>query len=481
MESLKKQTANGVKWLAGASFVQKGISFGTTIILARILNPSVFGLYALAFVAIDAMGLFKSMGFDSALIRKKGDTEKAANTAFFIIPLLGVILYLILSMSAPMIGEFFKNQEIVSVIKALGIIFIISCFGKVPAAILEKNMQFKKVTIMEVSSTLVYAASAITFAILKFGVWSLVIAYILKTLNQNILAWILSKWRPCFEFDKKVALEMFHFGKFIFLGAVVWFLKMNLDNLLVGKLLGVVALGLYAIAFNIANFIADYFGTKVNRVVFPAYSKLQGDISDLRRASLETLKLISIIALPLGVLLFFFGDGFVSLVYGPKWAGATGVLKILVFAGVFNTLPVGLNAVFLACGKPKLAFWITSLQVSLFFIFITPMARALGINGVGMVVSISSFISFIITLSCAMKILSIKLGQIYTSLKPSLLSSFFMVSGLILLKKFVIQYKIDSFTNNNFIIFFILSIVIYIYSLYKIEKQILKEIKNLVF
>lgn len=471
MTSLKKQTVSGVKWLVGSSFLQKAITFSATIVLARILTPSVFGLFSLAFVAIDALGLFKSMGFDSALIRRKEDTEKAANTAFFVIPLLGLLLYLILSFAAPAIGRFFDNQELVSVVRALGIIFVISCFGKVPAALLEKNMQFKKVSIAEVSSALIYAASAIALALLGFGIWSLVFAYILKTVNQNILVWYFAKWRPKFEFDRKVALEMFHFGKFLFLGGVIWFLKANLDNLLVGKILGVTALGFYAIAFSIANFCSDYLGSKVNRVIFPAYSRLQENLIDLKKASLKTLKFISIIVLPFGLGLSVLGTQVIGFFYGPKWIEAGAILRILVIAGIFNTLPVGLNAIFLACGKPKLWFWINLLQVFLFFVLIAPMAKLFGVLGVAMVVSMSSFIAFCIALAWAMQILAIKISEIYEALKPALFASLIMIAVLLIAKIYLTQL----------FIFILMAWTIYALFLYKTEKNIFKEIMGLIF
>jgi len=481
MTSLKKQTISGIKWLVGSSFIGRTISLCTTVVLARILSPAVFGLYSLAFIAIDALSLFKSMGFDSALIQRKDNVGKAANTAFFVIPFFGIVLYLILSISAPMIGRFLNNQEVIGVIRALGIIFIISCFGKVPAALLEKNMQFKKVSVIEISTGFIYALTAIILAISGVGIWSLVYAYILKTIYQNTMYFIVSRWRPKFEFDRKIALEMFNFGKFLFLGGAVWFLKMNLDNLLVGKLLGVTALGLYAIAFNVANFGADYFGARVYRVIFPAYSKMQSDLGDLRKASLKVIKHISLIALPFGIAIFLLGKELLIFVYGQKWIGAVGVLRILAWAGIFNTLPAGLGGIFLACGKPKLGFWITSLQVIIFFIFITPMAKLFGINGVGVVVSISSFIAFIITLIWSMKILSINLNQIYLSFKPSLIASLSMAFAIIIFKNILFQNKFSILFHYNLIILFFLAITIYSLTLLRIERTLLKEIKELVF
>jgi len=481
--SLKKQTANSVKWQVGVSFLQKFITMGGTVILARILNPEIFGLFALAFVAIAALSVFKSMGFDSALIRRKNDIEKAASTAFFIIPILGFILYFILSVSAPLIGNFLNNGEVAGVIKALGIIFVISCLGRVPITILEKNMRFKQISIIELSSAIIYTSVGVTLAILGWGVWSLVVAYILKTLNQTIFAFMASKWQPRFEFDKKIALEMFNFGKFLFLGGLVWFLKMNMDNLLVGKILGVTALGVYAVAFNVANFGATYFAGKVHRVIFPAFSKIQSDMYDLKQAFLKTTRITAIFAFPFCFGLFLLGGDMVRVVYGSKWIAVIPVLKILTFAGLLNTLPVAMGPLFNACGKSKVTFYFILTQVSLFFVFVIPAAKFYGAVGVGVAVTVSQLIAIIAFLPFAMKLISIKIKDIYISLQPGLISSLVMALGIILFKNIFILYQKGIFQNisYNFIILFCLAILMYLFSLSKVEKGFFREVKELVF
>lgn len=434
--TLKHQTVTGIKWLVGSSFLQKGISLCATIVLARILGPSQFGLFALAFVAIDALGLFKSMGFDSALIQRKDNIEKAANTAFFIIPLLGILLYIILAVSAPLIGKFMNNQEVVGVIRALGIIFVISCFGKVPSALMEKNMQFKQVSIIEVSTAVVYSVSAVVFALLGFRVWSLVLAYILKTINQNALFFILSGWRPKFEFDRQISLEMFHFGKYLFLGGVIFFLKMNLDNLLVAKVLGVTALGIYAVAFNLANFGADYFGGKIYRVIVPAFSKIQNDQDDLKRAFLKTTKLLSIFAFPFCMFLFVFGDVLIRICYGTKWLEAIPALRILAFAGLFNTLPCAMAPLFIASGHSKAGFLFTSIQIGLFIMLIVPAAKMFGLPGVAFVVVFSQLFSLLVYMPFTLKLISAKWQDIIVNLMPGAISSLAFAFVAILFKAF---------------------------------------------
>lgn len=481
MSELKNQTVSGIKWLTGSNFLQKAIQTLGTIVLARILEPADFGLFALAFVAISALDLFKSMGFDSALIQRKDNLEKAANTAFFIIPILGIFLFLVLAIFAPLIGKFFNNDQVVNIIRALGIIFIFTCFGKVPFALMEKKMLFRQISIIEMSTAIIFSASAIILALMGIGVWSLVIAYILKVANQNILLFIFAKWKPRFEFDKKIALEMFHFGKFLFLGGVVWFLKMNLDNLLVGKLLGITALGIYAIAFNIANFGADYFGGKVNRVIFPAFSKIQNDKYDLKQAFLKTTKFLGIFAFPFCVILFLMGDELIRVLYGSKWIEAGQVLKVLAFAGLFNTLPIAMGSLFNASGHPKIGFWFSIIQVLIFFLFIAPAAKLFGLFGIGMVVSVSALVAVIVYLPFTMRLISLKITDIFDCLKPGLSSSLLMGFGIILLKLVLPKYNMGFMLYYNSAILVILAGAIYTLLLFKIKKDIFIEIRGMIF
>lgn len=478
---LKTQTVSGIKWQVGVSLLHKIISFAATIILARLLGPSDFGLFALTMVVVSSFELFKSIGIDSALIRKKDNFEIAANTAFVIIPLLGVILYVVLNFGAPIIGKMLNNSKIINVVRVLGITFVFSCFAKIPQSLLERNLQFKQISIGEFVSAIVFSLSAIILALLRFGVWSLVYAYIIKILCFSIIIWSYSKWKPVFSFDKKIALEMLNFGKFVFLASVAWFLRMNLDNLMVGNLLGVTMLGYYAIAFNIANFGADYFGNKVYRVIYPAYSKLQDDRHALRTLFLKTLKHISIIAFPLGIGIFLLGGDFLRIAYGEKWLHAISVLRILAFAGIFNVLPAATGAVFLAIGKPKISFFTTIIQVTMFFLFISPMTRAFGINGVGFIVSASSIIAFAIELLFASKLLNLDFVQLSGCFTPAVRASFFMTIVVYSFKNLMNLKIIYSSLLINFLLIFSVATLTYLFTLFVYNKNELKEIKQIVF
>jgi O-antigen/teichoic acid export membrane protein len=479
--SLKKTTVKAIKWSVGASIMEKAISFSCTVILARILDPAVFGLFALSFVVIDTFGLFKSMGFDSALIQRKEKIQEAADTAFIVIPFIGLLLSVIMFFSAPFIGRFLNNTDIISVLKILCILFVFSCFTKIPLTLLQKEMSFDKIAISNLLSSLLYSMSAVVFALLSYGIWSLVFAYILRTLLYTILIWEYSGWRSSFKFDAQIAKEMFHFGKYYFLDTIVWFLRRNSDNALVGKLLGVSSLGIYAFSFNISFLGVDYFGSKIANVLYPAYSKMQNDTENLRRAFLKVTKFSSLFALPFSCGIFLLCDNFINIFLGPNWVMVIPVLKVLIWSGLFATLTSSVSGIFLALCKTKESFKITMLQLILFFGFVYPSVRTFGILGVSALVTICYGIGAIVCYVYAAKLLAAKFIDFVKTFASSVLSSMLMV-GVIVIFKYMLPINSLPIFSIPFVCFAALSVIgacSYAIGIYLTEKRLFSEIHSL--
>jgi O-antigen/teichoic acid export membrane protein len=465
---------SGIKWTFAASIAQRALALAATVILARILSPADFGLFALAFVMIDGFGIFKSLGFDSALVRRKNDIEKAANTAFFLIPAMGMILFSILFILAPIGAKFLGNPSVANVIRALAVIFVISCFGKVPQTILYRDMKFKYKSMGEVSAQLVYVLVAVSLALNKFGVWSLVIAYVLKTITQISIEWYFSGWKPKFEFDREIAWDMFHFGKYVLAGGIVWFLSSNLDNIIVGKFLGVAMLGFYAIAMNASNILNDYLLGKISIIMYPAYSRIQEDSEDVKRVMLKAVRYVSIIAFPFSFALFIFAPDILRIVFGAKWLPAAGILRILAFVGIFRALGSAMWPIFLARGRSKTDLQVSLVQIGVFFALIVPLALEFKLVGVGIAVLLSSVISFCIGLIRTKRLLKIKISQIFNAVRPALICSLLMA---------VIAFFLRSLTINkniyiNFMLLGGLSALVYFFATYLMNRNIFKDIKE---
>jgi len=481
MSTLKKQTARGIKWLVLASFFQKALSFGTMVILARILNPSIFGLFALAFVAINGLGLFKSMGVDSALIQRQENIEKAANTAFFIIPLLGIFLFLVLSISAPYVGKFLNSTEVIPVIRILGAIFVFNCFARIPKVLLQKEMRFAKIAFAEAMGAIVYSTTAIVMALLGMGIWSLVIGYLAKTIVSMIAIWYFSKWKPSWQFDKKIAFQMFNFGKFVFLASIVYFLRMNLSHLLVGKFLGMAMLGVYALSFNISNILVEYLSGRMEKVIYPAYSKRQHDNGTLKKSYLDIFKITSFIALPFTFCVYFLKQEFVHTIYGPKWLSVIPVIGILIWSGLFRMFATSAGSLFMAKGKPQYGFWLSCFQVLIFLIFIKPFAEIFGARGVAMVITGGVLINTSLIMLLCKRLISVKISELIATIRLPLFATLVMSISILAVKWMLSHIILYGNHAINLAISLCVALGSYTLFMLKFDRKFISEIKNMVF
>lgn len=476
--SLKLKTVRSVKWSTMAEVAVKISSMVVTIFLARMLEKSDFGLYALAFVVIDGLGLFKSMGFDKALIQRKTDIDKAANTAFIVIPSLGILLYLVLLLIIPVLANFYPEAHgLADILRALGLFFIIFTISKVPATLLEKEIKFDVLAKFDIISQVFYSIIALALAFHGMGVWSLVIAYLSMNLIRCVQYWRNVKWRPRFEFDKVIALEMFHFGKYIFLGSIIWFVLSSFDKIVIPKILDVTTLGLYAVAMNLADIPGSFLGAKVSHVLFPTYSKLQGNTYNLMRAFTRVFKLIFMVCAPISIGLLLIGGDFLVLTYGEKWADAIPILQILSVYGLTNALGYAKGPIFLSMNMPKFTFQLSALRGVLIFVFVIPMGKMFGVCGIAWVVLLTSLLLFFLGWGLIIKTLKITTEQLKEMAASTVIGVLVMSVGIVLVHKICVIAGLHMFIR--FLLCFLSGAALYLVTLWVREKDFILEVKDL--
>lgn len=367
MSSLKERTASGIKWQVINKFSQKFISVATFAVLARIMEPAIFGLFALAFVVIDSLQFFKSFGLDSAVIQRKEDEsfKRSLDTAFIVIQLNGLILCALCFFIAPWASRYFNNPELLNITRALGFIFIFTCFSKIPTTILQKRMRFNAIAIIEFISAILNSIVAISLAVTTKSVWSLVIAYLVKQTFISVVSWYCSGFRFTWQFDFKVAKELFSFGKYLMGMSVLWFISGKLNNIVVGKMLGVSLLGFLVLAENIGNFINTHFTSIISGVMFPAYASIQHDKEALKRAYLKTVKYVSFFSAPFSVFLMCFAEQFTHILYGDKWLAIIPLIQLFGLIQLISPILWCSSAVYMGCGKPNYSFNVKATQIAL--------------------------------------------------------------------------------------------------------------------
>lgn len=480
--SLKTATLSGIKWVFVTSISQRLLGIATTIFLARLLNPSDFGLFALAFVLIDGFGLFKSLGVDSALVRQKERVAEAADTAFCLIPLIGLSLSALLFLAAPLGASLLKSPALTPVVRTLSLLFVFNCLAQVPKILLEKELLFWKKSLAEIVSTALYSVIAVLLAFLGLGVWSLVYAYLSRIIVHMGMIWAFSGWRPHFRCRKDLAVEMLQYGKYVFGGSLLLFLRNNLDNVIVGRLLGLSALGFYALSYNLSTFTSTYVVGRMFGVFFPAFSKIQDDPVALHRGFLKSLKLISMIAIPFGLALVASSSLFLTVIYGEKWLPAKEVLRLLAIGGILRALGGSQALVFLAKGRSRLDFLLNLLHVGLFFVFIVPLTHLFGLNGAGFVVLLSGGFSFFVGMWRIRMILPLPWKEVLYALRPALIGSCAMLGmfGVLAVGRSLVWHLVTPISALGFILMIGISGITYLFSIFILDQDVRLEVRRIV-
>ena len=422
--SLRQQATAGTFWVGVSAGVNNIMQMLTRYILARMLFPADFGLVQMAYIAIDFLQMFREMGFSSALIYRKGDVRKAADTTFVTLMLIALSLFLFAFVAAPYVAFFFRTAELTAVMRVLSVNILISAFGQVQLSLLAKNLAFRQRLLPDLVPTLAYGVVAVLLALMGMGVWSLVIARIVDSILTSVLAWVVVPWwRPHLRFDRQEAKELFGYGKHIVGSSMLIFAITRLDNTFVGRILNIEQLAYYGFAYDTANLPATQISRIIGQVLFPAYSKIQDNIAAMKRAFFRVLRFIALLAVPLGVGMVVFAAPFIYTLYGERWAPAIVPLQLLGIYGVLRSLAVNMGSVFRGGGKPH---WLTSiavLRLGVMGIFLYPATKYFGIVGVSVLSAVVSVLDFVVSAALTNRIIHGTLGDYLRALGAPVLSS----------------------------------------------------------
>jgi len=392
-ESLSKKVVRGGIWVFALRIINRSLGFIRTIILARLLAPSDFGLLGIAMLAIATLETFSQTGFQAALIQKKGNIESYVDTAWTVSAVRGIMLFFILFFCAPIVAQFFKSPQATLVIKVIAVSTLLSGFRNIGILFFQKELEFNKQFVYEFSATIVDLTVAVTLAFILRNVWALVWGGLSANFVRLFMSYILHPHRPRIKFDKEKFYDLFGFGKWVLGSSILIFLIMQGDDIFVGKLLGVTALGFYQLAYMISNLPATEITHVISQVTFPAYSKLQDDLPKLREAYLKVLQLTAFIAIPLAGGIFVLAPEFTQIFLGEKWMPMVPAMQVLVIFGLIRALAATTGAFFQGSGNPHILTKLAVLQLGILAGIIYPLTAKWGILGTSIAVVISNFIT----------------------------------------------------------------------------------------
>ena len=422
-ESLTSKTLHGLKWSYSGTIVNSILQIGFTAIMARLLEPTDFGLMAMAGVILRFGSYFAQMGVGSALIQKREISDEDVRVSFTSSFLLGMLFTIVVCLCAPLATYIFDNEKIVPIIRVMALSFVISGLSTTALSLLRRNLKFRSLAITEIISyVLGYGMIGITLAYNGFGVWSLVAAALCQSALLAILSYLFCRHKLSFIYRWKYYKPLYSFGSRVSIISFFNFFGSNLDTLTIGHFIGSAPLGIYNRAFMLVNLPAQYLTSSFSRVLFPSFSRVQKEIVRLKKAYLSTIMLFSAILLPTCLGIAAASQEIVLLVLGEKWIAAIPVLQILAIAAYFNFLLHFGGIVCEATANLNIML-LTQIMYAIILGVLFYLMRGLGIREFAMALLFGSFIRFLAYLFIVKQICNITPIEYVRAYLPSLLSS----------------------------------------------------------
>lgn len=331
-ESLKKQTIHGVIWSCIERFSVQGIQFLIMIIMARLLSPNDYGLIGMltVFIAI-AQSLIDS-GFSQALIRKQNRTETDNSTVFYFNIGVGICIYLLFYLIAPLISRFYDSPELTAIMRVISLGVIFNSLTVVQRALLTIKIDFKTQAKASLIAAVLSGVAGITMAYNSFGVWSIVAQQLVNLGLNALLLWFFAGWRPKGKFSKESFHELFTFGSKLLASGLLNTLYNNIYLIIIGKLFTASKLGYYTRAQQFSDFPSSNLTGILQRVTYPVLCKIQDDKVKLAQAYRMFLRVSAFLIFPLMVGLSAVAEPFILLLLKEQWHFAAIILQIICFA-----------------------------------------------------------------------------------------------------------------------------------------------------
>ncbi len=370
--------------LVGASGVAR------TLILAHLLSPQDFGAKGTAFVVLGAIEALTGTGFETALLQRRGDIEGFYDSAFTVQLVRGMALAALIWMAAPVAAAFFHGPVLVPVLRAVGIVLIVRGLANPAKLRLFRELRYDTLFWWSLPEVAVGLGLAVALGIVLRNVWALVIPIIAAQAVATVVSHVLAQRRPRFALDRARIRAVAHYSKWVLATQAMTFLSLQGDNGFVAKILGIGSLGLYQVAFRIAELPVTGFTQVVSQVALPSLSALQGEPDRLRSWYVWAQRVVLLVHGAFVALVVLFGGPLTRAILGPTWMPIVPALRILVVAMLLRSLVDLAGVLFNAIGEPRFTYRLQAARVAIMAVAIYPLSQLMsGLEGVALAVLLS--------------------------------------------------------------------------------------------
>lgn len=415
--SLGKKVLRSTGWTTGGMVITQVLNLGRLALLARLLSPEDFGLYAMALVFFAFVQTFAHMGTSAALIQKKDHTATLASSVFFINIAIGLCLSVAVYFISPAIAAIYGEPDVAKLLQLLSLVFFIASFGFVHSALLRREMNFAGVVKADVLANLISSVLCIYLALNDFRAYSFVYQMLTLTTLNMLFLWYFSRWKPSLVISLADIKSVFNFSANLTLFGIVDYIARNIDKFLVGKYLGTAALGSYYMGYRVILMPLKQITNSVKNVLFSALAKLQDDDAKFRQVFLKVVYIVAFFTVPLMLVFIPVADLFTLAIIGKKWEGAIGILRVFAPLGMIQSLVTPVSIIYLVKNQTGLL-----LKFSFLNVLILSVGVIIGLRGdvftVAIAVVVATIVFLIPVMRSGLAFIGLKLSDMFQVLYP---------------------------------------------------------------
>lgn len=421
--NLKQKAAAGMVWTALQKYSTMFITFISGIILARLLTPYDYGCIGMLSIFMVLAEAFIDGGFGSALIQKKRPTQEDYSTIFFWNIGMSFVMYAVLYFSAPAISRFYNIPLLCDVLRVQGLVLFIYAFNIIQRNQLQKKLNFRVLSIVTITTSLLSLTVTIIMAYKGFGVWALVAQNLLTAAIPAIVFWLFIKWRPSWTFSWTSFKELFSFGFYMFLTSLLNQFGQQIQGLLIGKVYNPSTMGYYSKAHSTEKLASTSIGSVMNQVTYPLYAEVQDDKKQLANMIKRITMTLSYITWPLMFLLLLCAKPIFVLLYSDRWLPSVPYFQVLCISGLAYCLQSVNNQSIAAIGRSRAMFIWTIVKRAVGIACIAGGLALFGMKGLLAGVVLGTWFAYFVNISLVSKYIGYKWTEQLRNIMPVALAS----------------------------------------------------------
>lgn len=435
-QTLKQATTKGLFWSSVERFSNQGVQFVFSIILARLLSPSDYGIIAMVTIFFAVAQSFVDSGFSNALVRKTDRVEEDLSTCFYFNIGVGIIAYIVLFLIAPLVANFYNQPILSPIIRITGLEVMLNSLCVVQQALFMIKIDFKSQAKITLSATVISGIVGILLAYQGYGIWALVWQGVASSIVRMGLLWLMSKWRPRTGFSKSSFNYLFGYGSKLLASGLLDTIYNNIYPIVIGKFYNPAQLGNYSRALGWAQLPSANITSILQRVTFPVLSAIQDDTLRLQNSYRRLLKLSAFIVFPLMMGLAAIASPLIRVILTAKWDGCVLYLQILCFALMLYPIhAINLNLLQVK-GRSDLFLRLEIIK-KIIGVVILIITIPLGITAMCLGMVFSSIICLIVNTYYTSRFIDVGLLTQLKDLRIILINSLVMGGGIYILTSFI--------------------------------------------